>query len=108
MTRLSVSPRSGFTLIELLVVIAIVAVLIALLVPAVQKVRESAARIQCANNLKQLGLAAHAYHDVKRALPPDWIAPNVGTVVNPDGFATWAVLLLPYIEQEPQFRLWNL
>lgn len=100
--------RRGFTLIELLVVIAIIAVLIALLVPAVQKVRESAARIQCANNLKQLGLAAHAYHDVKRALPPDWIAPNLGTVVNPDGFATWAVLLLPYIEQEPQYRLWDL
>src|ERR671924_125914 len=91
--------RGGFTLIELLVVIAIIAVLIALLVPAVQKVREAAARTQCANNLKQIGIAIHSYADVKKSLPPDRMA---------NDWATWAVLIQPYIEQDNVFKLWDL
>jgi prepilin-type N-terminal cleavage/methylation domain-containing protein len=108
-------PQGGFTLIELLVVIAIIAILIALLVPAVQKVREAAARIQCTNNLKQIGLATHNYHDNTKYLVPAWIGGNsitsaagVTTTLDPDGFATWAVLLLPYLEQTPTYELWNL
>ena len=99
------SPRRGFTLIELLVVIAIIAILIALLVPAVQKVREAAARTQCANNLKQISLGAHNFHDTHKFLPPSWLGDNS---LDPDSWASWAVLLLPYVEQANLFKQWDL
>lgn len=95
--------RSGFTLIELLVVIAIIAILIALLVPAVQKVREAAARTQSTNNLKQIGLAAHNYHDTLKRLP--WPGNNLSAnKANPDS-ACWAYQILPYLEQTALFNL---
>ncbi len=93
---------AGFTLIELLVVIAIIGILVALLLPAVQRVRETARRLQCSNNLKQIGIALHNYHDTHQTLPLSMVGPGGRSGgVDRTGFYSWLALLLPYVEQQP-------
>jgi prepilin-type N-terminal cleavage/methylation domain-containing protein/prepilin-type processing-associated H-X9-DG protein len=108
MARFLTTARRGYTLIELLVVIAILAVLIGLVLPAVQKVREAANRIGCANNLKQLALALHGYHDATGTFPPAYV--NKGGSYLDSGFPFthgWAPFILPYLEQEPLSNLYR-
>src|SRR6266404_1365766 len=103
-TRLPARGRwSGFTLIELLVVIAIIAVLIGLLLPAVQKVREAANRAKCSSNLKQIGIGLHNYHDVYHRFPAGYLWSGVAW--SPDSNeSTWITHLLPFIEQDTLYR----
>src|SRR5438270_2432367 len=101
--------RTAFTLIELLVVIAIIAILIALLVPAVQKVRESAARLQCSNNAKQIVLATHSANDTYKALPPvaapdGWTALRFAATGYNGGPYTLFTCILPFVEQAPLYN----
>lgn len=101
----SLSRRTGFTLIELLVVIAIIAILIALLLPAVQQAREAARRTQCKNNVKQLGLALHNYHDTFLTFPPGGVA-SITSGAPYQGWG-WNTMLLPYMDQAPLYNLFN-
>src|ERR1700740_3083212 len=100
MFHITARRRQGFTLIELLVVIAIIAVLVGLLLPAVQKVRESANRMSCQNNLKQIGLAYQSYESTNHAFPPS----AINTFTSPTG---WATYLLPYMEQNNLYAPYN-
>src|SRR4051812_46688665 len=98
----------GFTLVELLVVIAIIALLVALLLPAVQQAREAARRTQCRNNLKQVGLALHNYHDTNSTLPPGWVGVTSGqSDVNGINGWSWAARVLPQLDQSPLFNSIN-
>jgi prepilin-type N-terminal cleavage/methylation domain-containing protein/prepilin-type processing-associated H-X9-DG protein len=108
--------RIGFTLVELLVVIAIIGILMSLLVPAVQKVRAAAALTQCANNMKQIGIACHSYLAEKKMLPPSRViyvtsGATMGTIAKAGGAATnghgWGVEILPYIEKSDLYRQFN-
>jgi prepilin-type N-terminal cleavage/methylation domain-containing protein/prepilin-type processing-associated H-X9-DG protein len=92
------SSHRGFTLVELLVVIAIIGILVALLLPAVQAAREAARRMHCQNNLKQIGIAVHSFHDSRRELPPSR---------NYDHYCSWAFLILPHLEQINLFDGWD-
>jgi len=107
--RTTIGSRSAWTLLELLVVIAIISLLIGLLLPAVQKVREAANRISCANNLKQLGMACHTYHDANEHFPPGYLGPMpnerwYGADLNRIQHVGLLVYLLPYIEHENLYR----
>ncbi len=104
----SLRRSAGFTLIELLVVIAIIAILVALLLPAVQQAREAARRSSCKNNLKQLGLAVHNYHDTYRVLPPGYVTQENSVDAGGNGPRSgwaWNAYILPFMEQGPLYDI---
>lgn len=103
MTTSSSTPRNAFTLVELLVVIAIIGILVALLLPAVQQAREAARRLQCVNNIRQLGLASHSYHAAQRSFPPGLTAHRTSDWHGNTMFA----FLLPYLEEAALGDIWN-
>ena len=103
--RTQLTPRRGFTSVELIIVVALVAILIALLLPAVQRAREEARNAQCKNNLKQLGLAMHNYHDTYVTLPPGWVAADRAPETGP--CYGWGTMLLPFLEQAEMYNQIN-
>jgi len=98
--QIGTTRRTGFTLVELLVVIAIIGILMALLLPAVQSAREASRKAQCQNNLKQIGISLHAYHDVHTTFPRGGWAPNVASL-------SWSASVLPFLGEQPVFDLLN-
>jgi prepilin-type N-terminal cleavage/methylation domain-containing protein len=107
MRKVSLSSRSAFTLVELLVVIAIIGVLIALLLPAVQFARESARRMSCSNNMRQIGVALHEYHDTHKLFPPQGIyfrGPANQAGLKPHYHKTWCFMILPFMDQDPLYN----
>lgn len=107
---MKIRKSKGFTLVELLVVIAIIGILIGILLPAVQQVRESARRSHCLNNMRQIGLATHLFHDSNSAFPPSRASnPPSDWVFGPqEGPESWFVRILPYLDQGNLFDLWDL
>ncbi len=100
------SIRRGFTLVELLVVIAIIGILVSLLLPAVQAAREAARRTQCSNNIKQLGLALHNYHDTNGTLPPAYLV-YINPATNNINISVWSLMILPFMEQQPLYNQYD-